>query len=144
MTVFRWATGDPNPVAKVAEKRRLEEIGQQAIANKIDPRTIDAMRHIRALEDEEELPLALEEEDGRQAKRLRLEAGEDDLAEDQAEEEEPEEEQPLHPSGLLSADTLEGMKHFAEIRKRQQSTSKPPPPKTGLGSLGDYGSDEDD
>ncbi|KAG8922527.1 Pre-mRNA-splicing factor [Tulasnella sp. 417] len=139
----RWATGDPNPVAKAAEKRRLEEVGQQAIANKIDPRIIDAMRHIRALEDEEELPLALEEEEGRQAKRLRLEAGEDGAADEQAEEEEPEEEQPPQ-SSLLSADTLEGMKHFAEIRKRQQATSKPPPPKTGLGSLGDYGSDEDD
>lgn len=142
MTVFRWATGDPNPVAKAAEKRRLEEVGQQAIANKIDPRIIDAMRHIRALEDEEEVPLALEEEEGRQAKRLRLEA-EATADEEQIEEEEPEEE-PVPKSGLLSADTLEGMKHFAEIRKRQQATSKPPPPKTGLGTLGDYGSDEDD
>ena len=117
----------------MAEKRRLEEVGQQAIANKIDPRMVTAMRAVRALEDEEEVPQAPEEEeeDERQSKRMRLEDAP------------PDDEPPPPPTGLLSADTLEGMKYFAEIRKRQQKA--PPPPKpTGLGALGDYGSDDDD
>lgn len=132
----RWATGDPNPVAKEAEKRRLEEVGKQAIANKIDPRMVTAMRAIRALEDEEEVPVAPEEEE-RDAKRRRIEAPEE-------EPEEPEEiaEPPKASTGLLSADTIEGMKYFAQIRQRQQKVP-PPKPVTGLGSLGDYGSDED-
>ena len=54
---------------------------------------------------------------------------------------------PPNPSGLLSADTLEGLKYFAEIRQRNGGTvavqRAPPPAKAGLG-LADYGSDEDD
>src|SRR6266446_5382034 len=45
----RWATEDPNPVQKVAEKRRLEEMGQEAIKARMDPRIVDAMRSVRAL-----------------------------------------------------------------------------------------------
>ncbi|KAG8905191.1 Pre-mRNA-splicing factor [Tulasnella sp. 403] len=134
----RWATGDPNPVAKAAEKRRLEEDGQRAIANRLDPRMVSAMRAIRALEDEEEIPQAPEEEEAeREAKRLRIEAPED--------EPEPSPEPEPAPTGLLSADTLEGMMHFAEIRRRQQEAAakNPPKPVTGLGALGGYGSDDD-
>lgn len=49
----RWATEDPNPTTKDIEKRRLEEIGTAAITAKIDPRMVDAMRSVRALEEEE-------------------------------------------------------------------------------------------
>ena len=59
----RWATEDPNPTSKVAEKRRLEELGTEAIQAKLDPRMVDAVRAIRALEDGEEVPLAPEEFD---------------------------------------------------------------------------------
>ena len=51
----RWATEDPNPVSKVAEKRRLEEMGQEAIQARMDPRIVEAMRAVRALEDGVEL-----------------------------------------------------------------------------------------
>ena len=47
----RWATEDPNPVQKVAEKRRLENMDQEAIKARMDPRIVDAMRAVRALED---------------------------------------------------------------------------------------------
>lgn len=137
----RWATEDPNPTSKVAEKRRLEDQGQQAIANKLDPRMIDAMRAVRALEDEEEVPESFEDGDEPQAKRLRLDPPpEDDAPED------PSLAAPAGPKGLLSADTIEGMKYFAEIRKRQQTNNggQKKPPATGLSALGGYGSDDDD
>ncbi|KAG9010962.1 Pre-mRNA-splicing factor [Tulasnella sp. JGI-2019a] len=142
----RWATEDPNPTSKVSEKRRLEEQGQQAIANKLDPRMIDAMRAVRALEDGEEVPQLPEDEEGPQAKRLRLEGPDEDMEEELTQQDQP---LPPEPKGLLSPDTLEGMKYFAEIRKRHQAlaasnTSKKPPPPTGLSALGGYGSDDDD
>jgi hypothetical protein len=147
----RWATEDPNPVQKVAEKRRIEDMGQEAIRARMDPRIVDAMRTIRALEDGDVLDedgLAVQEIDVNtdanepEAKRRRLES-----------EESPQpQEEPPKPTGLglLSADTLEGLKYFAEIRKRNggapvqlQPKIAPPPPQAGLG-LADYGSDEED
>ena len=47
----RWATEDPNPESKVAEKRRLEDMGREAIQSKMDPKIIEAMRAVRALEE---------------------------------------------------------------------------------------------
>lgn len=143
----RWATEDPNPVQKVAEKRRLEDMGQEAIRARMDPRIVDAMRSVRALEDgdvlddgglmlEDAEPLEDDNGDTPDVKRRRLEI------------EPPTQEEPPRTTGLLSADTLEGLKYFAEIRKRngaapaqlKPSLTKPP---AGLG-LADYGSDEDD
>ncbi|KAK7006159.1 Pre-mRNA-splicing factor CWC2 [Favolaschia claudopus] len=147
----RWATEDPNPVQKVAEKRRLVEMGQEVIKAKVDPRIVDAMRTIRALEDGDVLDddgYVLEgdevEDDGSGepgAKRRRLEAPSPP----------PVEAEPPQPKGLLNADTLEGLKYFAEIRKRNgapAATAPPraaaaPPLKPGLG-LADYGSDDED
>jgi hypothetical protein len=145
----RWATEDPNPVQKVAEKRRLEDMGQEAIQARMDPRIVDAMRAVRALEDGDVLDESGElleqdgeqdedaEEDGPEMKRRRIEL-----------ESPPEPQQPPALTGLLSPDTLEGLKYFAEIRKRNgvappaARKTAPPPPSTGLG-LADYGSDED-
>ncbi|KAJ7605616.1 hypothetical protein DFH06DRAFT_1252611 [Mycena polygramma] len=145
----RWATEDPNPVQKVAEKRRLVEMGQEVIKAKIDPRIVDAMRTVRALEDGDVLDedgYMLDEEDVEDdgsgqpgAKRRRLEAPPP-----------MQNEEPPQPKGLLSADTLEGLKYFAEIRKRNGVPTAPPPRaaapaplKEGLG-LGEYGSDDED
>nr|GAT53457.1 predicted protein [Mycena chlorophos] len=138
----RWATEDPNPVQKVAEKRRLEEEGKEAIQSRVDPRVIDAMRTIRALEDGDVLDedgYLVEGDDDEgppEAKRRRLEAP-------------SEPTQPPQPVGLLSADTLEGLKYFAEIQKRNgvkmpaPKGAAPAPLTTGLG-LGDYGSDDEE
>ncbi|GBE87929.1 Pre-mRNA-splicing factor CWC2 [Sparassis crispa] len=147
----RWATEDPNPVSKVTEKQRLEEIGREAIQARMDPRIVDAMRAVRALEDGDGLDDEEETVDGEgeaepQAKRRRLEIED---ARDTPPEVEPvpKQEQPQQPTGLLSADTLEGLKYFAEIRKRNALANNPvkvaavPPPR-GLG-LADYGSDDE-
>ncbi|KAJ7111976.1 hypothetical protein C8R44DRAFT_883008 [Mycena epipterygia] len=146
----RWATEDPNPVQKVAEKRRLVEMGQEVIKAKIDPRIVDAMRTVRALEDGDVLDdegYILDgddvEDDGSSepgAKRRRLEPPPTQV-----------QEQSALPKSLLSADTLEGLKYFAEIRKRNglptvataPPKAAPAPMQEGLG-LADYGSDDED
>jgi hypothetical protein len=142
----RWATEDPNPVQKVAEKERLEEIGQEAIRARMDPRVVDAMRAVRALEDGDVL-------DDTQANEVDEVVGDEqndgppDMKRRRLVVEAPDEHE--RSTGLLSADTLEGLKYFAEIRRRNglalSKAKKAPPPKppAGLG-LGDYGSDEDD
>lgn len=154
----RWATEDPNPVQKVAEKRRLESIGQEAIKARMDPSIVDAMRAVRRLEEGEEGDNDTEMGD-RVAKRARFTL-EDKGGNDHGEEEDeatppPPLPQPpqishLQPrTGLLSADTLEGLKYFAEIKQRLELNRPlaklvPPAPKpTGLG-LAAYGSDDDD
>ncbi|PPR03904.1 hypothetical protein CVT24_008096 [Panaeolus cyanescens] len=152
----RWATEDPNPVQKVAEKRRLEDMGREAIKAKMDPKIVDAMRAVRALEEGVTLDDdAMEEDEARDSKRRRIDNGHED---DEEEEEEESVSPPVpvpvtqptpQPSnGILNADTLESLKYFAEIRKKQgisvgQQKAPPPPSKAGLG-LGGYGSDDDD
>lgn len=134
----RWATEDPNPESKVAEKRRLEDIGQEAIKSKMDPRIVDAMRAVRALEEGVEL----EDDDGLMVEEL--DDGEPDPKRRRLEIEPTPEELP-RATGLLSADTLESLKYFTEIRQRNaqgNGTAKAAPPPAGLG-LADYGSDEE-
>ncbi|KAG6820090.1 hypothetical protein H0H93_005519 [Arthromyces matolae] len=143
----RWATEDPNPVSKVAEKRRLEDLGQEAIKARMDPGVVDAMRAVRALEDGDILddegnlvqPQSNEEDsDGPpDLKRRKVQEGRSTPP-----------EEPSQPAGLLSADTLEGLKYFAQIRQRngafsEKPRTQPPPVPTGL-NLADYGSDDED
>lgn len=141
----RWATEDPNPTTKVSEKRRLEEIGQEAIKARMDNGIVSAMRSLRALEDGEPPPEEDDypsDDDQRASKRQRLENFAPDV---QEQEEMPE------AKGLLSADTLEGLKYFAEIRQRNGAfapvPARAPVPSsapTGVLALADYGSDEED
>lgn len=159
----RWATEDPNPTQKVAEKRRLEELGQEAIRSRMDPRIVKAMRAVRALEEGDVLDDEgefVEEQNGNKRRRLALEDGDAGSGPDEEASPSPPVQQPLHTDqtppqsqGLLSASALEGLKFFAEIRKKNgaapaQAQMKVPlaqvkPLSAGLG-LGDYGSDEDD
>jgi len=152
----RWATEDPNPTSKVAEKRRLEEIGQEAIQARMDPRILRAERQLKALED----GVVLEDDEEDYDEEMDAQGEYDEEGEDEGEGDVPEakrrriepplssrETQPPASTGLLSADTLEGLKYFAEIRKRTGgpsiATAKPTATPVGI-SLGDYGSDDDD
>lgn len=134
----RWATEDPNPVQKVAEKRRLEEMGQEAIKARMDPRIVEAMRAVRALEDgdvlDEEGQVVDHEMDSHDLKRRRIEDAPLPSTNEEL----------SRPMGLLSADTLEGLKYFAEIRNRNGTAryqqAEMTLVTTELG-LGDYGSD---
>lgn len=132
----RWATEDPNPTQKVAEKRRLEELGQEAIRSRMDPRIVEAMRAVRALEEGDTLDDEgnfVEEQNGN--KRRRIENKNEDAGSDSDEEisgppagvrQPPPAEEPPQPQGLLSAGALEGLKDFAEIRKKNGTASAPP------------------
>ena len=145
----RWATEDPNPVQKVLEKRRLEELGRDAIQSRMDPRIVDAVRAIKALEDGMELDEGEDhggedgDEDEPANKKPRL------AIEDGGQSEEASAPTPPTAPGILNNDALEGLKYFAEIRKRtgtvvsvSKRAPQPPPPPGGLGLTG-YGSDED-
>lgn len=132
----RWATEDPNPTTKVIEKRRLEEIGTAGIASKLDPGMVDAMRAIRALEGGSLDEPLVDEVEEPPSKRRKFETPvEDEPDEDEEEEEEPQK------AGLLSTETLQGLRVLAEMRKKA-TPSKPGKP--GLSSLANYGSDEGD
>ncbi|OSD06657.1 hypothetical protein PYCCODRAFT_1431675 [Trametes coccinea BRFM310] len=145
----RWATEDPNPTSKVAEKRRLEEMGREAIQAKMDPRIVEAMSAIRALEEGVELDQD-DMEDGRESKRPRLIGDASQSPEPAEQSSPPPQEQPQPSSGILSSDALESLKYFAEVRKKTGLGSAAPPPKPvaappppqGLG-LGDYASDDE-
>ncbi|KAI0649030.1 hypothetical protein C8Q79DRAFT_903689 [Trametes meyenii] len=145
----RWATEDPNPTSKVAEKRRLEEMGREAIQAKMDPRIVDAVRSMRALEDGTVLEDDTDE-DGRESKRQRLAEDTIDSLDEPYEPSPPPESQQPQSSGILSSDALEGLKYFAEIRKKNglgslappSKVAAVPPPTLGLG-LGDYASDDE-
>ena len=130
----RWATEDPNPTTKVIEKRRLEEIGTAGIASKLDSGMVDALRAIRELEGGSLDEPLVEEVQEPPSKRRKFEAS----VEDEPDEEEEEEPQ---KTGLLSTETLQGLRVLAEMRKKV-TPSKPGKP--GLSSLADYGSDEGD
>jgi len=133
----RWATEDPNPTTKVIEKRRLEEIGTAGIASKLDPGMVDALRAIQALEGASLDDPLVEEVEEPPSKRRKIETSiEDEPDED---EEEGEEEPPK--AGLLSAETLQGLRVLAEMRMKVTSSK---PGKPGLSSLADYGSDQGD
>ncbi|KAN0132356.1 hypothetical protein V8E53_009782 [Lactarius tabidus] len=155
----RWATEDPNPTSKVAEKRRLEEIGQAAIRARMDPRVVDAMQSVRALEEGREYhmdegveDMDQEEDGGPDGKRRRIEGPETD--EPEVVEGPPEAHEPKTegPQGLLSSETLESLRYFSELRRRNGAApaatpapAKVQPMPAGLGlGLGDYGSDDED
>jgi hypothetical protein len=157
----RWATEDPNPTSKAAETVRLQEAGQAAIAARMDPRIVDAMRAVRALEDGEPLEdghllegapdvdADLDDGGAPPAKRRRMEPA-TPLAEVEADVEEVRAALgvPPAPTSLLSADALEGLQYFAQIRA-QRDAARPPPapapkPLTGGMGVGDYGSDDED
>lgn len=137
----RWATEDPNPTTKDIEKRRLEEIGTAGIASKLDPQMVDAMRAVRALEDGEapveyeyELPPAAEEPP---KKRRKLDSPLDAQGREEGTAVEPPK------NGLLSNETLQGIKALAEMRSKRLG-AQPQKSKPGLSGLMDYGSDDDD
>ncbi|KAF8501778.1 hypothetical protein F5888DRAFT_1675521 [Russula emetica] len=158
----RWATEDPNPTSKVAEKRRLEEIGQAAIRARMDPRVVDAMQAVRALEEgreyhaedgyaDEDLEAGPDQPEGKRRRIEMPETGQFEGMEDPPEPQEAEAE-PEKPrgQGLLNAETLESLRYFSELRRQNGATPAPATtpstrvqqPAAGLG-LGDYGSDDE-
>ena len=156
----RWATEDPNPTSKVAEKRRLEEMGQAAIRARMDPRVVDAMQSVRALEEgreyhaedgyaDEDSEAGADQPEGKRRRIEMPETGQSGGMEE-PQEAEPEREK-TQGQGLLSAGTLESLRYFSELRRQNGAAPAPAPALStkvqqraaGLG-LGDYGSDDED
>jgi hypothetical protein len=131
----------------VAEKRRIETQGKEAIAGKIDENLIEAVQAVGALEEGREqdfYPIAQEDasDEGaeRGGKRLRLENG---WAANGGVNQETEQK-----NGILGGAALENLLYYAEMVKKQaeemKQTKKPAAPKAGMGLLGGYGSDSEE
>jgi hypothetical protein len=123
----RWATEDPNPTSKVAEKARLEDLGEKGIARNLPAHLIRAVREMDELEgvvDAREEAFSDDEDEARAIeppeKRLRI-------------------EEAPPKTGLLGSMALADLKRAAALVKRGPA----PAAKVGLGALGDYGSDSD-
>lgn len=153
----RWATEDPNPTSKVAEKRRLEDIGTAAIQAKLDPRIINAVRSIRALEDgdvlDDEDQFGTEDEEEQDGDEPDAEASRKRRRIDNGSSDDQSPSPPVQASGLLTADTMQGLKYFAQLRAARgggapvlvsNGAKTAPAPVQALGGLGDYGSDDED
>lgn len=132
--LFRWATEDPNPGEKIAEEKRIEGIGQKAIAGMLDEDLVEATQAVRALED------------GDVEDFYHIEASKP--------EEEEEEDRPAKKGksegGFFNADALDNIKFYAELAKKQveeerEKVRKVPARQVGMSLLGGYGSgDESD
>ncbi|EGG03594.1 uncharacterized protein MELLADRAFT_117275 [Melampsora larici-populina 98AG31] len=149
----RWATEDPNPSAKRGEHSRLIKLGEEAIAGKLNPELVQAVKALDQLEslghssdnDHEE------SNDQRQPKRARIEP-------------EPEPEPVPEPithhhiptpnlsvgnlplsNSLLSSEALESLKALSKQKSLVSTLSSQNPSLTskGLVGLADYDSDED-
>jgi hypothetical protein len=141
-----WATEDPNPAQIKVEKRRIQELGAEGVAKKINPQLVEAVQAVRTLEDGETEnlypieasqpePETAPHEDGPTAKRARTEngAGTQNGA-----------------GGLLGQDAVENIKYFADLARQQAAeakaqkiAAKPAAKPNAMGLLGGYGSDSD-
>lgn len=151
MNVYRWATEDPNPTAKIAETAHLVAQGEAGIAKGLDPDFVQSVREMDELEGLVE-PRQIEggeqyhEGDVRGQKRARIEpvqeggAGVEEIV---VVERAPA---PAAPMGLLSANAVESLKFMASLRQQNGGKALPkvqPKAVGGLGGLADYGSDSD-
>lgn len=134
----RWATEDPNPGGKQAEDDRVASEGRKVIASKLDENLVEAAQTLRALEEGDEddyYPIEasaeVEEEEERPSKRVRAENGAAKPSSSAA--------------GLLGDDTLENIKYYAEMARKQaeEARTRKVPAKSGVALLGGYGSDSD-
>lgn len=134
LTLLRWATEDPNPGGKAAEDKRIAQEGRKVIASKLEDNLIEASQTLRALEDGDiddlyEIEQQPEvSEDTRPAKRSKAEDG-----------------KPAPKAGLLGGDTLENIKYYAELARKQaeEDRTRKVPAKAGMGLLSGYGSGDD-
>jgi len=145
----RWATDDPNPVAKVREKRRLVELGEEGIAKKLPVEFVQAIQEMDELEGLENAPShpslparpGTEGGDERASKRFKTIEGTGSSAPPL-----PTQPPPVQ-TGLLSQTAIDSLRYIAAVRQQNQAAAPPtgtPSTTTGLGGLADYGSDDED
>jgi hypothetical protein len=136
---FSWATEDPNPTEKVAEAKRIEEEGQQAISGMLDEGLVEATQTLRALEDgdvEDFYPIEASrdldiEEVSDEPPTKRIKNGGEGMAKG---------------AGVLSAEAMENVRFYADLARKtaEEERKRKVPAKAGIGGLlGGYGSDEE-
>jgi len=128
----RWATEDPNPTAKVAEKRRLEDLGETGIAKRLPGDLVRAVREMDELEgivgpreesfDSEDDLTELEAA----SKRVKTSGLERLLLDNSAQSE---------PPASLSSAILSTLRNVAAVQPKQ--------PNSALADLSGYGTDDD-
>ncbi|WVN84886.1 pre-mRNA-splicing factor CWC2 [Cryptococcus depauperatus CBS 7841] len=133
----RWATEDPNPGEKVAEQKRIEEMGQAAITSMLDEGLVEATQAVRALEEgdvEDLYPIFLPSPPA--------ENGMDDM-----ETAERPTKKAKGQGGLLGEEALDNIKFYAEVAKKQAEerikARKVPAKQHGIALLGGYGSGDE-
>jgi hypothetical protein len=138
---IRWAIEDPNPGEKAIEAKRIEDMGKEAIGGMLDENLVEAAQTLRALEDgdvEDFYPIEAsapspEPETSRPSKKAR---NGDDGTESSG------------PIGIFSADTIDNLKYYAEMARKQAEEGRlkerKQPSKPALTSLlSGYGSGDD-
>lgn len=147
----RWASEDPNPAAKTADVSHLVKLGEAGIARGLDPNFVQAVREMDELEglvparteEDDEEPVTEEEGVERAPKRARIEPPTTQTQPPLPVEPAPA---PAPPMGLLSANALDSLRYVASLRQEtggRKAVVVKKAPVSGLGSLADYGSDED-
>lgn len=135
--MHRWATEDPNPGEKIAEEKRIEEMGQKAISGMLDENLVEAAQTLRALEDGDEedyYPIEPsrpeyddddEDADARPSKRIRN-GGSHNHAETtlsrnggQNNDADGDEHRKTAKDGLLGGDALDNIRFYAEMSRKQ-------------------------
>lgn len=181
----RWATEDPNPAAKRQEHARLLKEGESGIQVSLDPEFVQRVRELDELEGKVAPRTAAAEieagegqrqltaggddgdeageQDGRQAKRARIEAPpaatvveeqarNNNTAAGPAPTTSTASAAPAAVGGILSGHAVDSLRVLAQLREKRLQEAKangiaPAPPKsaapTGLGGLAAYGSDDD-
>ncbi|KAF5096731.1 hypothetical protein D0Z00_002683 [Geotrichum galactomycetum] len=139
----RWANEDPNPAAKIREKRRLEEQAAETIRKLLPKEMVDELEGKPSSKRIKKNDFGLEGFEAPEAVRY---GGEVPTVEEPEDDQEVELKQPLAiedkklGSGLFSSDSLARLQNVAKSIK---PVAVPLPPSTGLG-LADYGSDDDE
>ena len=139
----RWANEDPNPAAKVREKRRLEEQAAETIRKLLPKAMVDELEGKPSSKRIKKNDFGLEGFEAPESVRY---GGEVPTVEELEDDQEAESTQPLAiedskpGTGLFSSDSLARLQHVAKSIK---PVAVPLPKSTGLG-LADYGSDDDE
>ena len=150
----RWATEDPNPGEKIAEDKRIQEMGQKAISGMLDENLVEAAQTLRALEDgdaedfypiEPSAPSPEPEPVAPPSKKAR-----NGVVKEVEAKTNGDSHQNGKAEGLFSADTMDNLRFYAEMTKKHAEEDRLKerklPSKPAMTSLlGGYGSgDESD
>lgn len=150
----RWATEDPNPVAKRSEHARLVTIGSEMIGSRLNPDLVEAVEALDKLEEEEftssptKRDNPQEEEFLKSNKRIRQQSPPSELISSIPVSHQPPVAAPTS-NNLLSFEALEGLRNLASSAEAQKLLTKNDTSinsqkgSTPLLGLADYGSDDD-